>query len=323
VTSSIDFAFSASTTGTLAYWEGRNAPLADLVWLDRTGRRTGTVANASHYVSLSASGDLSRVATELVDPQSNWFSADVVDVARNVSSRISVTQIDRINTLSPMLSRDGRSVWFSAAPGIFRLDVGRETPELLGVNEGVVWVSDVSSDARWLLYVALAPATGSDIWALPLTGERTPVPWLRTPAYEISGRFSPDGKWVAFVQQDADAYAVYLDSFPARGHRQPVSPGGGQWPMWSADGKRLYYLTPDFRMMEVPIAATPQGLRVSPPVELFRAPTPNTVIDRIPYWPAPDGQRFLYLARRDEAMPRTINVVLDWPALVGATGSGR
>ena len=161
---------------------------------------------------------------------------------RGVSSRISLTPIDRVNALTPMISRDGSRVWFSAAPGIFRVDAGRESPVLVGVNQGVVWLTDVSADGKWLLYHGLAPGTAGDIWALPLSGDPTPVPWLQSPAHEISARFSPDGRWVAFVQREADEFAVYLDAFPARGQRQRVSPGAGQSAMWSSDGRRLYYL---------------------------------------------------------------------------------
>ncbi len=323
VTSSIDSSFSASTNGALAYWEGRSVPLADIVWLDRTGRRVGTLGKPGHYNALSATADMSRIATEQIDLQSNWYVADIVDVERGVSSRVSLNQIDRVNSLTPMMSRDGTRLWFSAAPGIFRADAGREAPVPVGVNQ-VVWLTDVSSDGRWLLYHGLAPGTAGDIWALPLSGDPTPVPWLQSPAHEVFARFSPDGRWVAFVQRETEGFAVYVDAFPARGHRQRVSPGGGQSAMWSADGRRLYYLdpgTPGFRMMEVQLAYTPEGLRVSPPVELFRAPAPNSTIERVQFWPSPDGQRFLYIASQDEAMPRTINVVLDWPALVnGATG---
>ena len=317
-TSSIDSAFSVSTNGTLAYWEGRSVPLAEIVWLDRTGRRLGTLGKSAHYNTLSATSDLSRIATEQMDRQTNWYVADVVDVQRGVSNRISLNQIDRLNALTPMLSRDGSHVWFSGAPGIFRLDVGRELPELVGVNERVVWVTDVSSDGKWLLYMTLGAATAGDLWALPLSGEAKPVPWLQTAAHEVFGRFSPDGKWIAFVQREADGYAVYLDAFPTRGQRQRVSPGTGQRPMWSSDGRRLFYLTSEFRMMEVQVTPAREGLRVSPPVELFRAPTPNTTIERVVFWPSPDAQRFLYVARQDEAIPRTINVVLDWPAVLNA-----
>jgi Tol biopolymer transport system component len=326
VTSSIDSAFSVSTSGTLAYWEGRSNPLADVVWLDRSGTRVGTLGKSGYYNSLSATADMSRIATEQTDPQSNWYVADVVDVQRGVSSRISLNPIDRVNSLTPLMSRDGSSVWFSAAPGIFRADVGRESPVLVGVNQGVVWLTDVSSDGKWLLYYGLGPETAGDIWALPLSGDPTSVPWLQSPAHEVFARFSPDVKWVAFVQREGDGFAVYVDAFPERGHRQRVSPGGGQSPMWSGDGTRLYYLNyqaPDFRMMEVTLAQSPEGLRVSLPTELFRAPTPNTTIERAQYWPAPDGQRFLYIARQAEAIPRTINIVLDWPALVNASASAR
>jgi Tol biopolymer transport system component len=262
-----------------------------------------------------------RIATEQIDLQTNWYVADVVDVQRGVSNRISLNAIDRVNSLTPLMSRDGSHVWFSGAPGIFRADAGRESPVLVGVNQGVVWLLDVSADGKWLLYHGLGQGTAGDIWALPLSGDPTPVPWLQSPAHEVFARFSPDGRWVAFVQRETEGFAVYVDAFPARGHRQRVSPGGGQSAMWSADGRRLYYLdpgTPGFRMMEVQLAYTPEGLRVSPPVELFRAPAPNSTIDRVQFWPSPDGQRFLYIASQDEAMPRTINVVLDWPALVNA-----
>jgi Tol biopolymer transport system component len=326
VTSSIDSSFSASTNGALAYWEGRSVPLADIVWLDRTGRRVGTLGKPGHYNALSATADMSHIATEQIDLQSNWYVADIVDVERGVSSRVSLNQIDRVNSLTPMMSRDGSRLWFSGAPGIFRADAGRESPVLVGVNQGVVWLLDVSSDGRWLLYHGLAPGTAGDIWALPLSGDPTPVPWLQSPAHEVFARFSPDGRWVAFVQRETEGFAVYVDAFPARGHRQRVSPGGGQSAMWSADGRRLYYLdpgTPGFRMMEVQLAYTPEGLRVSPPVELFRAPAPNSTTERVQFWPSPDGQRFLYIASQDEAMPRTINVVLDWPALVNAPDRAR
>jgi Tol biopolymer transport system component len=317
-TSSMDASFSVSANGTLAYWEGRSVPLAEIVWLDRAGRRLSTLGKSAHYNTLSATSDMSRIATEQLDLQTNWYAADVVDVERGVSNRISLSQIDRVNALTPMLSRDGSHLWFSGAPGIFRLDVGRELPELVGVNQGVVWLTDVSSDGKWLLYMALGAATAGDIWALPLSGEPKPVPWLQSPAHEVFARFSPDGRWIAFVQRESDGYAVYLDAFPTRGQRQRVSPGTGQRPMWSSDGRRLFYLTSEFRMMEVQVTPAPGGLRVSPPVELFRAPTPNTTIERVVFWPSPDGQRFLYVARHDEAVPRTINIVLDWPALVNA-----
>ena len=202
-------------------------------------------------------------------------------------------QIDRVNSLTPMLSRDGSHLWFSGAPGIFRLDVGRELPELVGVNQGVVWLTDVSSDGKWLLYMALAPATAGDIWALPLSGEPKPVPWLQSPAHEVFARFSPDGRWVAFVQREADGYAVYLDAFPTRGQRQRVSPAQG-----SADveQRRTTPLLPEypsgFRMMEVQVAPAPEGLRVSPPSSSFAPRRRTRTIERVGSGPRPTASAF-------------------------------
>jgi hypothetical protein len=88
--------------------------------------------------------------------------------------------------------------------------------------------------------------------------------------------------------------------------------------MWSSDGRRLFYLTAEARMMEVQVTPALDGLRVSPPVELFRAPPVNATIERVAFWPSRDSQRFLYVARQDDAIPRTINIVLDWTALLRA-----
>ena len=118
---------------------------------------------------------MSRIATEKSDLQTNWYVADVVDVQRGVSSRISLNPIDRVNALTPMLSRDGSRVWFSGgARNLSRWMSVDESPELVGVNQGVVWLTDVSSDGKWLLYMSSAPGTAGDIWALPLSGEPKP-----------------------------------------------------------------------------------------------------------------------------------------------------
>ena len=315
-TSSVDMSFSVSRTGTIAYWEGLSIPLSELVWLDRTGKRVGRLGEPNHYNGITTSADMTRIATESLDLQSNWYVTHLLDPARGTSLRVSVDKIDRVNTLTPTLSRDGSALWFSGAPGIFRLDAGRDTPVLVGVNQGVYWINDVSSDVKWLLYQSLGIGTADDIWAVPLSGEPTPTPWLQTPAAEGSAKFSPDGRWVVYLQVDAQIPAIYIDSFPARGQRQRVSPGSGMWPMFSADGKRLYYLTADFRMMEVALTVTANGLLPAPPVELFAAPMPNAARERVQFRPTPDGQRFLYNARAEGAMPRTINVVSNWPVLV-------
>jgi Tol biopolymer transport system component len=315
-TSSMDASFALSRTGTIVYWEGLSIPLSELIWLDRSGRRVGRLDEPGHYNGISASNDLSRVAKESLDLQSNWYVTHLLDVTRGTSLRVSVDKIDRVNTLTPTISRDGTTLWFSGAPGIFRLDAGRDTPVLVGVNQGVFWINDVSADAKSLLFQTLGIGTSDDIWTVPLTGEPTPVPWLQTPASEGAAKFSPDGRWVAYLQIDRQLPAVYIDSFPTRGQRQRVSPGSGMWPMFSPDGKRLYYLTADFHMMEVPLTITPTSLVAATPVELFVAPRPSASRERVQFWPAADGQRFLFNARVDAAMPRTVNLVTNWTKLV-------
>lgn len=94
LTSTIDFAFSVATNGTLAYWEGRTAPLSELVWVDRSGRGGGTLGQPAHYLGMSASADLSRLAFEAIDLQSNWYASQVLDAQRGGSTRIPLDRID-------------------------------------------------------------------------------------------------------------------------------------------------------------------------------------------------------------------------------------
>jgi Tol biopolymer transport system component len=242
----------------------------------------------------------------------------IFDMARDVSVRVSLEQADRVYAISPILSRDGRSLWMAGRPGIYRADAQGQEAEMLDPSFGLV--SDVSPDGGWLLFSQDNRATGVDLWRLPLTSPPgKPEPYLQTDEHTANGRFSPDGRWVAYVQSDRTSTEVFVDAFPAKGQRTRVSPSGGSSPMWSADGRKLYYLSPDFRIMESAATPTPGGIEFAPAIELFQAPESNTYFNRTRFWPAPDGQRFLYVARLDAAMPRTLNVILNWPALVKPT----
>src|SRR5207248_11172645 len=114
-----------------------------------------------------------------------------------------------------------------------------------------------SSDGRFLLYAVQDATTQADIWALPLVGERTPFPVVQTQFDEIQGQFSPDGQWIAYASNESGRYEIYIRSFAAAGTKRQVSTGGGLQPRWRRDGKELFYVAPDHRMMAVAIDAAP------------------------------------------------------------------
>src|SRR6266571_4581457 len=85
------------------------------------------------------------------------------------------------------------------------------------------------------------PATGLDLWVLPLSGNRTPQPFLRTRFTEAGPRFSPDGRWIAYGSDESGQYEIYVRPYPGPGGKWQVSTEGGEHVIWSRDGKEIFY----------------------------------------------------------------------------------
>jgi Tol biopolymer transport system component len=165
------------------------------------------------------------------------------------------------------------------------------------------------------------PGAGSarDLWVLPMVGDRTPRAAVATSADESDGRFSPDGEWLAYTSNQSGRYEVYLQRIlPTPGQRLPVSTNGGLYPRWRADGRELYYVTPDRDLMAVDIEPgnTP---RLGLPERLFELPisAPDTQPFTTKYAVSRDGQRFIVHRVADDqedAVPLT--VIVNWHAVI-------
>src|SRR5262249_12095065 len=118
-----------------------------------------------------------------------------------------------------------------------------------------LYPTDWSRDGKLLLYTAVDPKSGRDLWVLPLDGERKPIPYLQTPFDEAQGQFSPDGRWVAYTSTDSGRPEIYVQPFPASGGKWQISTAGGVTPRWRADGKELFYISLDRKLMAVDITA--------------------------------------------------------------------
>src|SRR5262249_37348163 len=101
--------------------------------------------------------------------------------------------------------------------------------------------SDWSPDNRFLLYFEFHPRTRYDLWMLPLTGDRKPVPFLQTEFNELLGAISPNGKWIAYMSDESGRFEIYVQAFPQTGAKQRISQSGGMHPIWRSDGKELFY----------------------------------------------------------------------------------
>jgi Tol biopolymer transport system component len=148
---------------------------------------------------------------------------------------------------------------------------------------------DWSSDDKWILYGQQDQRTALDLWLLPLEGDRKPIPYLRTPFNETNAAFSPDGRWIAYQSDESGQNQIYVQTIPASGAKYQISTAGGTQPTWRRDGKELFYVSADQRLMAVPIAL---GARVEPgtPEALFPV---FQVAALTGYAPSRDGQRFL------------------------------
>ena len=172
--------------------------------------------------------------------------------------------------------------------------------------------------------------TGWDIWVLPINGERKPFPFVKTNFDERGGRFSPDGRWVAYRSNESGRYEIYVRPFdPAdtasadggsttSGGQWQVSAAGGMNPVWSADGTELYYVAPDAKLMAVPIKTKSTTLEPGTPATLFQTRIVGSGTDAdlgTNYDVTSDG-RSLIDVTTDQSTSAPITVVLNFPILV-------
>jgi hypothetical protein len=157
--------------------------------------------------------------------------------------------------------------------------------------------------------------TKSDLWVLPSDG-RKPVSFVRTEFDEDQGRFSPNGRWVAYVSTQSGAAEVYVRAFTtdfsggsaSTGGSVLISRGGGSAPRWRGDGREMFYLAPDGKLMAAEVSAGPE-FHAAPPTPLFQIPSGAMVGDV-----SADGKRFLLVTPAGPSATPPFTVVLNWAA---------
>jgi Tol biopolymer transport system component len=174
--------------------------------------------------------------------------------------------------------------------------------------------TDWSRDGHFLLYRSNDPKTDWDIWALPLDGDRQPIPVVRTKFEERDGQFSPDGKWIAYQSNESGQFEIYVQPFPGPGQKSRLSTNGGAQVRWRRDGKELFYSNLDGWLVSVPfsIASGSQVAENPPPVRLCPARVGAIQDISLPeYTVSADGQRFLLDTALEET-PSPITIILNW-----------
>jgi Tol biopolymer transport system component len=295
-------------------------------------------ANLGFAASVSASGDLLAAGSAVSLGRLVWVTSDGTETPVIGSSR---------EYANPRVSPDGRRVVFSAGDGLWTLDLERGALTKLAPSgagyaqwagsDHIVYRSSttlamiradgtggeqaltapgfsdfpasVSPDGRTLAFIRISPVTAGDIYVMPLDGSEAPRSLFETPAYEGGGQFSPDGRWIAYTSDEGGEAQVYLSPYPQADRRYSVSPGGGLHPLWSPDGRHIYYRDGQ-RLMAVDVTPGPEPA-LSPPRLLFDQQYrfgPNLSIPH--YSLSPDGKRFLFV--REEPGARSLDLVTNW-----------
>jgi Tol biopolymer transport system component/predicted Ser/Thr protein kinase len=314
--------FSASDTGVLAYFTGGMSDVGQLTWFDRGGRKLQTVGEPGQHNSVVLSPDGTRAAVSGTEGATGSSSFDiwVYEFAHGTRERLTS---DSSQHLMAVWSPDGRRLAYAIRrAGAY--DLYEKASKGVG-NENVVLKSDEpqypydwSPDGRFLLY-GVPSAQHFNLWYLPVVGEdRQARPYLQTQFGNTQAQFSPDGHFVAYTADETGKNEIYVSPFPnASDERWVVSTNGGTQPRWRRDGRELFYLSADSKMMAVAVTTVPDFRRLGNPVALFEAPVSSGGLgfSVFHYDVSRDGPKFLIDAQAKDgasapALP--ITVVLNW-----------
>jgi dipeptidyl aminopeptidase/acylaminoacyl peptidase len=300
-------AVAVSENGVLAYRMVPSNAQTELVWVDRKGVEQPLPAPPHGYRNPRISPDGQRVAVTIDELGSQEW---ILDIGRGTLTRLTFEgSYNGVMAWTP----DGKRVAFGtdrAGPRnlFWQLADGSGKAERLTTNESAQ--SDVSGawspDGQTLAYESLVPGAGYDLWVYRLSDHKT-QPFLQTRFNEIAPRFSPDGRWLAYVSDESGRSEIYVQPYPGPGGKWQVSTDGGTEPVWARNGE-LFYRNGD-KMMAVE-TNTKSNFSADKPKLVFerRYATYNTMPA---YDVTPDGQRFL-LAKTAGQGPQEINIVLNW-----------
>ncbi|MFI5182982.1 MAG: protein kinase [Vicinamibacteria bacterium] len=287
-----------------------------LTWLDRNGRQLGTLGAEGVYQEPALSRDGRFVAMSVGSGTAEEFLG-ILDVASGALQRLTFGK-ELLN--APCWSSDGRSVAYASNRGgtydIYLKPVSNTGAEETLVRAGSTsWSDDLSRDGRFLLYENRGAQSRIDLWVLALKGERRAIPFVRTDANEAHGAFSPDGRFIAYASDSTGQSEVYVRAFPSGEGPWQVSAAGGDQPRWRGDGRELFYVSPDSRLMAASISGA-AAFRADTPRPLFSLRIRPLSLDgsRNEYDVTPDGQRFLVDQLLDDPAKATITVIVNWAA---------
>jgi len=307
--------FSAGASGVIAY---RSASAnSRLLWFDRSGRELDAFPIEGDWHHPRLSPDEKSMLIEKTDPATGRHTIWLLDLVRRTSSRLIS---DPFGAHQPAWSPDGRRIVFSSnrlgGLSLFMIAAdGSGIPEpVLPGEKAFAYIGDWSSNGNVLLF-QIAREGVEDLATIALDTDRRPQPFVSSPAMETQGQFSPDGKWVAYTSDESGSPEVYVRHFPDTGVKTQISTHGGTQGRWRHNGKELFYLGLDGKLMAVDIKNS-LLLEAGTPHALFVTGITGSFLDRFnQYVVTGDGQRFLINRSAEDENSAPITIVMNWDAV--------
>ncbi len=315
-------AFSVSNNGVLMVLARRKLR-SRVDAYDRLGRRLETVVPGGEYEDLYLSGDRRQLLLTRTSAQES--SVWRMDLARASMSRLLVLPVPELYVA---WSADDRSFAYVTQSVIARMPIGGGEPELLfdaekqGEPLSALSTPVESGDGRFIVFSGWDPVSDFDLWLLPLAGDLTPIRLSNATGVQMAPAISPDSRLIAYGSNESGRFEVLVRSASHPNESWLVSSGGGSTPVWSQDGRELYYVSADYGIMAVTVGRGDTGeLEAGLPVRLFDGPLSveddSEIFFRQPTLVGLDGERFLFQVPDEEVRDRTIEVVLNWEGLLG------
>ncbi|HKM46773.1 MAG TPA: protein kinase [Terriglobales bacterium] len=309
--------FTATQNGLLLYQFGAEAAGEHMAWVDAQGKETQQLVEPGFLGSTRISPDGTKVVFPNGSSENNIW---ILDLKTGARTRFS---FGGRFVSSPVWSPDGKTVYFSFSESGGPLEIYSRPADGSGAQQRVLAsdkklaVADVSPDGKFLLYEE-GDAESAQLKALPLSGDRKPILLVDHQegmpgglAGAKNARVAPTGGWVAYQSNESHQIEVYVAQFPTGGSKYQVSVGGGSMPLWSKDGKHLYYLDPTQKLMSVDVELGKGQVRTGKPVPLFQTGVRSS-IGGGGYDVTRDG-RFLLLNSTTES-PAPLTLVTNWDA---------
>jgi Tol biopolymer transport system component len=311
-------AWSVSDDGVITY--RKSVAIAEtaqqLVWFDRGGKELERTGIPSAYAGLgfSLSPDAQQLAIVTRAAKADRPYLFLLELKRRALSRFT----DLFPATYPLWAPTGGGIVFGHFEPNNNMDLYRKSTH--GGAEAMLLHSDAnkaatdwSADGKFILYRTPEPKTSFDVWAMSSDGTQ-PFPIAETEADERDAQFSTDGKWVAYQSNESGRFEIYVQPFRGAGAKQNISINGGAQVRWGRDGRELFYIALNGKLMSVPIrySRDAKSIAAGEATPLFPAHVVVVQFDRQQYFVSPDGQQFLIKALNEEGAPAPISVILNY-----------